>query len=373
MKIVNVEAIPLWVPMQETLPAPVGGETSSAHTLVKVTTSTGRVGYGEVFRLAPSAAQALIHHEFQPLLVGQDPRRIEYLWHQLYERSFRYGRAGIVLHAISGIEVALWDLLGQEAGMPLYQLLGGACRETVPAYASLHRYANPAEAAEVAQRFVKQGYSAIKLHQRDVASVAAVRNAIGSDVTLMLDASGAWTPREALAAAHALAEHDLAWLEEPLQRMDDYDGLRWLRDRSPVPIAAGENAYSHWGFRELITRRAVDIVQPDVIKVGGISACRKVMAMAEAHDLEISPHCFYFGPGIAATLHVCMASTRARFIEINPIDLESWYMQPALRPVGGHLAPSSTPGLGVAIDSATLEANSRTFIESPSPVPDHTR
>lgn len=363
MRIDQIEVVPLWVPMQNTQPVPVGGDTSSAHTLVRVTTNTGHQGYGEVFRLAPAAAQALIHQEFRPLLIGQDPRQIERLWHKLYDRSFRYGRAGIVLHAISGIEVALWDILGQLAGLPVYQLLGGACRDAVPAYASLHRYATPAEAAEVAQRCVAQGYRALKLHQQDVASVAAVRAAIGPDITLMLDASGAWTPRDALAAAQALAEHDLAWLEEPLQRMDDYDGLRWLRDRSPVPIAAGENAYSHWGFRELITRRAVDIVQPDVIKVGGILACRKVMAMAEAHDLEISPHCFYYGPGIAATLHLCMASTRARFIEINPIDLETWYMQPALRPEHGQLIPSTAPGLGITLDTTSLQAHRRTFAD----------
>ncbi len=361
MKIVDIHVLPLHLPMQGTLPVPVGGETSSAHTLLRILTDEGIEGYGETFRLAPGAIKALIETEFKPLLLGRDPLQVELIWEQLYARSFRYGRTGMVLHAISGIEVALWDILGKVCNQPLYQLLGGACRESVPAYASMHRYASPGEAAEMAVRFVEQGYRAVKLHQSDVASVAAVRSALGDDIDVMLDASGAWTPRAALNVARALEPYRLQWLEEPLQRMDDYDGLRWLRDHSPVPIAAGENEYTHWGFRELVSRRAVDIVQPDVIKSGGVSACRKIFALAEAFDLEIAPHCFYYGPGIAATLHLAMASTRARYVEINAIDLETWFMDPPMRPQDGRLVPNNKPGLGIEFDTAVLDHYARKF------------
>ncbi len=361
MKITDIQVLPLHLPMKPTTPIAVGGETSSAHTLLRIKTSEGIEGYGETFRLAPGAIKALIETELKPILIGTDPRRIELIWEQMYTRSFRYGRAGMVLHAMSGIEVALWDILGKVCGQPVYQLLGGACRESVPAYASLHRYARPAEVAEMAMRFVDRGYKAVKLHQSDVASVAAVREAVGADIEIMLDASGAWTPRQALDVAKALEPYRLQWLEEPLQRMDDYDGLRWLRDHSPVPIAAGENEYTHWGFREIVSRRAVDIVQPDVIKSGGISSCRKIFALAEAFDLEIAPHCFYYGPGIAATLHLAMASTRARYVEINAIDLEAWFMVPPMRPQEGQLTINNKPGLGIEFDTAVLDRYAKTI------------
>ncbi len=361
MNIIDVEVWPLHLPMAPHTPVTVGGETSAAHTLVRVMTDSGIHGCGEVFRLAPAGACALIEHELKPMLLGQDPRQIELLWDRMYRQSFRYGRAGIVLHAISGIEVALWDILGKASGLPVYQLLGGASRVRMPVYASMHKYAEPAHAAAVAVRCVELGYRAIKLHQRDVPSVAAVRAAIGPDIALMLDASGAWSPRVALRMAHELSPFNLEWLEEPLAAMDDYDGLRWLRDRSPVPIAAGENEYTSAGFRELISRRAVDVVQPDVIKAGGLSVCRKVAALAESFDLDFSPHCFYYGPGIAATLHLCLATPRARYIEINPLDLEHEFMLPGMRPVDGYLAAPDAPGLGIDFDLPVLREHRRSF------------
>ena len=361
MKIVDIEVWPLHLPMAASLPVPVGGETSASHTLVRVVTDEGIHGYGEVFRLAQAGAAALIRHELKPLLVGQDPCQIELLWERMYRQSFRYGRGGIVLHAISGIEIALWDILGKVSGLPVCQLLGGATREKMPAYASLHRYAKPEEVAQAAVQAVERGYRAVKLHQRDVESVCMVRAAVGPEVTLMLDASGAWSTREALRMVEALAPFDLAWVEEPLAQMDDYEGLRWLRDRSAVPIAAGENEYTHFGFRELISRRAVDIVQPDVIKAGGISATRRILALAESFDLDISPHCFYYGPGIAATLHLALATPRARYIEINPLELERELMTPPLRPVDGSLAAPGAPGLGVEFDTELLREHRRRF------------
>lgn len=362
MKIVDIEVWPLHVPMAASAPTPVGGETSASHTLVRVITDQGLDGCGEVFRLAQAGAAALIEHELKPLLVGQDPRRIEWLWERMYRQTFRYGRGGIVLHAISGIEIALWDILGKSCGLPVHQLLGGATRDVMPAYASMHKYANPEDAVQAALRCLAQGYRAIKLHQRDVETVFAVREAIGPGPTLMLDASGAWTPREALRVVETLAPLNLAWVEEPLAQMDDYEGLRWLRDRSPVPIAAGENEYTHFGFRELVSRRAVDIVQPDVIKAGGIAATRRIIALAESFDLDVSPHCFYYGPGIAATLHVALATPRARYIEINPLDLERSVIEPALRPVDGGLPLPTAPGLGIAFDLALMRECKRQFL-----------
>jgi L-alanine-DL-glutamate epimerase-like enolase superfamily enzyme len=354
MLITNVRAAYLNVPMKASAHAPVGGETSAHHTLIVIDTDGGLQGIGEAFRLAHRPMCAFIEDVLGPLLVGEDPRRIEYLWEKMYAATFRYGRAGLALHAISGVEIALWDILGKSLQTPVHQLLGGAMRLEIPAYASLHKFATPQAAAEIASHYAREGYHAIKLHQRDVASVEAARKALGDGVRLMVDAAGAWTAREALDACRAFAALGVHWVEEPLARMDDYDGLRWLRDRAGLRIAAGENEYTHWGFREMIERRAVDVVQPDVIKAGGLLACRRIAALADAFDHEISPHSFYYGPGIAATLQFCAATARTQSVEINPHPLESWFMDPPLRPENGTLPVPTAPGLGVTVDPERL-------------------
>jgi D-arabinonate dehydratase len=354
MRITDVRVAYLNVPMKAMSPLAVGGETSAHHTLVVVDTDEGLRGIGECFRLAHEAMATFVAATLRPLLLGEDPRRIEYLWDKLYNTTFRYGRAGLALHAISGVEIALWDILGKSLDVPVYQLLGGAIRESIPAYASMHKFAESAHVVEAANRCIAQGYSAIKLHQRDVESVRATRQALGNDIRLMFDPAGAWSPRDALRICQEVAEFGVHWVEEPLLCMDDYDGLRWLRDRSPVRIAAGENEYTHWGFRELVARRAVDVVQPDLIKSGGLLACRRIAALADAFDLELSPHSFYYGPGIAATLHFCAATPRVKYIEINPHDLEGWFLSPTLRPVAGNVDVPQGPGLGVEVDPDRL-------------------
>ncbi len=354
MRITDVRVAYLNVPLKAMSPSAVGGETSAHHTLVVVDTDEGLRGIGECFRLAHEAMATFIAATLRPLLLGEDPRRIEYLWEKLYSATFRYGRAGLALHAISGVEIALWDILGKSLNAPVYQLLGGAIRQSIPAYASMHKFADPAHVTEAASRCAAQGYGAIKLHQRDVESVRAARHALGTDIRLMFDPAGAWSPRDALRMCQEVAEFGVHWIEEPLLRMDDYDGLRWLRDRSPVRIAAGENEYTHWGFRELVARRAVDVVQPDLIKSGGLLACRRIAALADAFDLELSPHSFYYGPGIAASLHFCAATPRVKYIEINPHDLEDWFLSPTLRPVAGNVDVPQGPGLGIEVDPDRL-------------------
>ena len=141
--------------------------------------------------------------------------------------------------------------------------------------------------------------------------------------------------------------------------MDDYDSLAELRKRSPIPVAAGENEYTVNGFRNIFDKRALDIVQPDVIKTGGISQCRKIIALAEAHDVRVAPHSFYYGPGIAATLHLCASSPSAEFIEINALPLTESFIQPALRPEKGVLPLPSGPGLGIEIDDDVVRSHLR--------------
>jgi len=359
VKITDVKAYPLIIPMLEKTPLAPQGDTSSYHLLVKVFTDEGIVGYGETFRFAPRTMATFIDEVLKPLVVGQNPTQIERLWQLMYTTTFRYGRMGLPLHAISGVEVALWDILGKYRNVPLYELLGGACRDKVRAYASMHKYDKPEDVAAIALRCLKDGYTAFKLHQRDIRSVETARQALGPGVSLMMDASGAWSFNDAVEKTRQLNAFNLLWIEEPLAQMDDYDSLAELRRRSPIPIAAGENEYTVHGFRNIFDKRALDIVQPDVIKTGGISQCRKIIALAEAHDVRVAPHSFYYGPGIAATLHLCASSPSAEFIEINALPLTESFIQPALRPEKGVLPLPSGPGLGIEIDDDVVRSHLR--------------
>ena len=173
-------------------------------------------------------------------------------------------------------------------------------------------------------------------------------------MVLMVDVNGAWTPRQAVEKAKELEEYGVFWLEEPVCPMDDYDGLAYVRDKSSVLIAAGENEYTHYGFKEMIARRAVDIIQPDVIKSGGILECRKIFALAEAWNLQIATHFFCFGLGMAATLHLSLSNMRSEYVEVNALPLEASFIEPHLRPEGAYITVPDKPGLGVEIDEDVL-------------------
>lgn len=358
MKITDVRATSLLIPLRES--PPFAGEplsttkaSSGHHVLVEVLTDEGIVGYGEAWRFTPGAVSTFIEEGLKPMLLGQDPTQIEKLWDLMYRTTFRYGRKGLPMHCISGIEIALWDIVGKYRGLPVYEMLGGLCRDRVQAYASLLRYQKPEDAATVALRSVEEGYGAIKLHAHEptvVETVRAVRNAIGAEITLMIDVNGAWTPRQAVERIKELEPYNLLWVEEPVHPMDDYDGLAYVRDRSGVMIAAGENEYTHYGFKEVVARRSIDVLQPDVIKSGGLIACRKIMALAEAWNLQVIPHSFYYGPGVAATLQFALTSMTTHYMEIHQVPLEASFIQPALRPEQGYLTPPSGPGLGIEID-----------------------
>lgn len=369
MKITDIQVIPLYIPLKEIPPVSTSGKASNYHVLVKVFTDEGIVGYGEAYRMTPGALRTFIEEALKPHLIGKDPTRIEMLWDLMYGITFLYGRKGFVLNAISGIEIALWDILGKFRNLPLYEMLGGLCRDRITAYASLPRYKTPKEVATAACRCVKEGYTAIKLHQNDMESVKAVRLAVGPDIDLMLDVNGAWNVRDALKMADVLQEYGYLWLEEPVSPMDDYDGLAEVREKTDILIAAGENEYTLNGFKEMITRRAVDIVQPDATKAGGILTCRKVFALAEAWNLRLAMHSYFFGPGVAATIHLSLSNLLSEYVEIHALPLEAYYIRPNLRPEKGYLAPPSGPGLGIEIDEEVVKKHPYTGMDASFAMP----
>jgi len=357
MKITDVRAIPLAIPTGDAERHSPWWARQARQVIVEVATDEGIVGLGEAFAMGGQGPVCrVIDDALRPLLLGHDPTRVAFLADLMQRSTAGYGRRGIGMHAVSGVEIALWDILGKARNLPLYEILGGLTRPRLPAYASLLRYNTPADVAAASEGRAATGFRAIKLHQIDVATTEAAREAIGPDVAIMLDTNCPWTPAEALAMAHALAPFDLAWLEEPIWPPEDYDALAELRRAIPMPLALGENEATAFGFREIIAKGAADVLQPSVIKVGGIGEMQRIAALAQVAGLTFTPHSFYFGPGLAATLHVAATLTGAAYVEFPSYDLAMPLLAEPIVPDGaGTVAPPSGPGLGVAINPDALE------------------
>ena len=355
MKITAVDAIALGIPYGPMDSAVALDRGIRKHILVRVETDDGLVGWGEAFALgAPTAVCAVITDALRPLLLGQSPLEIERLTDRVHRATLLYGRRGLAMFAWSGIELALWDLAGQARGVPVYELLGGLVQPRMPAYASLLRYDRPAEVGEAAGQAAARGFRAVKLHQTDVASVAAARSAVGPDVLLMLDVNCPWSPMEAIRMGRALAPYGLAWFEEPVWPPEDYRGLAEVAAALDTPIAAGENEATAFGFRELIAQHAVEILQPSVTKVGGLGEMRKIAALAAAWNVALVPHSFYFGPGLAATLHFAAATPGVQWVEFPGGELTLPLLETPLAATDGWVTVPTGPGLGVRPSEAAL-------------------
>jgi len=298
---------------------------------------------------------SVVDEALAPLVVGQDPTRIEHLVNVMHRALLIWGRRGLAMFALSGIELALWDLAGKARGVPVHALLGGPCQSQLRAYASLPRYASPSEVGRAANAMAERGYTAIKLHQTDVDSVAVAREAVGDDVELMLDTNCPWSVEEAIRIGRTLERYGLRWLEEPVWPPEDYAGLARVRAALRIPLAAGENDATVFGFKALLEAGAADIVQPSVTKVGGIVEMRRIGALCAAAGVTLVPHCFYFGPGLAATAHVMAASPTIPCMEFPPFELEAPLLAEPLRCLHGHVGISERPGLGADPEPGVLE------------------
>lgn len=261
--------------------------------LLRVETDQGTTGIG--LGAGGSIVRAAIDH-LKPALIGQNPLNVERLWHAMWVPKL-IGRRGMTTRAISAIDIALWDLRAKVAGMPLYQLLGGF-RDRVPTYIAGGYYEEGKGLAELAQEMrdnVAMGARAIKMKvgalslREDAERVKVVRDAIGPDVKLMVDANCAYRTYEAIQFARRVEEYDPFWFEEPIAP-DDYAGHKRLAESTVIPIATGENEYTRYGFRDLIAQNAVAILNADAVILGGVTEFMKVAALAQAHDIDIAPH-----------------------------------------------------------------------------------
>ena len=341
-------------------------------TLVSVTTADGLTGWGEAY--GPTApAAAAIENFFAPLITGRDPRDTESLWHLLYARSIDYGQKGTMLAAISGLDIAFWDLKAQSAGMPLYRVLGGEHTETIPCYATGFYFGGDEPQARgfarEAEQYLAQGFRAMKMKvglgvEADAVLVKAVRNAIGTDVRLMVDANHAYTPAEAIALGRRIEPLGIHWFEEPVSPLD-LDGYLMVKQSIGIPLAGGETEFTRFGFEPLLRRRAVDYAQPDLCSTGGISEGLKIAALCSIYNVHLTPHVWGSAIGAAAALHFYAARPRHpatltvedKLIECDRTESPFRYEVVDNPPLveNGMWAIPQGPGLGLQVNQAAVE------------------
>jgi L-rhamnonate dehydratase len=335
--------------------------------VVEIFTDNGLVGIGNA-ALAPQVTKQVIDLYLKPLLIGQDPWDLEFLWQHMYRRTMAFGRKGIGMAGISALDIAMWDILGKSAKQPVYRLLGGRTKQRIPVYASRLYSIELSELAAEAKRYKGEGYKAMKLRfgwgptdgaagmQHNVDLVRTVREAVGDAIDVMADAYMGWTLDYAKRMLPLLEPFHLRWLEEPVIP-DDIHGYAELRSHSRIPIAGGEHEFTLYGFRDLLEARAVDYIQFDTNRVGGITQARKIAALAEAYSVPVIPHA-----GQMHNYHVVMASLNSPMAEYFPIvDVEVgnelfWYIfdgEPKAKDGFVDLDESVT-GLGLTINENAL-------------------
>ena len=357
MKITNIEA----------LGANLGGGN---HIYVKVVTDEHLVGYGEAYRAGPDTSVVAAIEYLKDWLIGEDPTRIEHLWRIMHNGS-RFPGGSIVNAAISGIETALWDIKGKAHGVPVYQLLGGRCRDKIRDYLGTGG-GTPAEAAAAAVDAVRQGFTAVKMSpfpagpekmpwaqvlKGAAAKLEAVRRAVGDDIDIGLDPHARlFEPYKALELAEAVAPYRPMFFEEPL-RPENISAMGQLREKLPIPLATGEMLYTKYEFRDLIAARGADILQPDIVLCGGLLETKKIAALAEADYLTIAPHNPLGGMSTAVSTHFAASTGNFLILEyrLDTVGPNSKLLKKPIRFDNGYLVIPETPGLGVEINEDAIK------------------
>jgi D-galactarolactone cycloisomerase len=339
--------------------------------LVEVTTDDGLTGWGECY--GPARITAAVVNSVAPWLIGVEALATDVLWREVYARLRDHGQKGVVIQGLSGIDIALWDIKGKHFGVPAHQLLGGAVRREVPAYATgLYRRksGDPLEyLAEEAAGYAAEGFAAVKLKvgfgvEEDAAVTRAVRDAIGPGVALMVDANHAYDAVAAIRLGRMIEPHDIGWFEEPVPP-EDIESHLAVKAALSIPIAGGECEFTRYGFRDLLIKRAVDVVQPDTCAAGGLSECKKIADMAEAFGVRYNPHVWGTGIAIAASLQllaVLPAHTPTSLAPIQPMlefDRTEHPIRQAIltQPIEHQRGIVRVPdglGLGIEVDRAAL-------------------
>jgi L-alanine-DL-glutamate epimerase-like enolase superfamily enzyme len=374
MKITNVEAFWLRcpIPKEKQHFSDYGLLTDFDMTLVVITTDTGLQGFGEAKAAVGSSGVCAsivtcVEKEIKPLLVGKDAHHITRIWEHIYNgtrdhyalkrgRKFPIlGRRGLTISAMSGVDTALWDLKGKALGVPVVELLGGACREKMPAYAS-GGWAGTDKIGEQLSGYVSKGFQGVKMRvgvmdetvQESIRRVRAAREALGENIKLMTDAHGTFSVPEAKQFCRGVEDCNLYWFEEPISP-DNRHGTAEVKASTAIPIAAGESEYTAFDVRDLIEVRALDVVQPDSAIIGGITEAMRVAHLAHAYQLELAPHCWGSAFSFMAGVNVAFAAPAATIIEFslggNPMMYD--LVQEKIQAVDGMIEAPTAPGLGL--------------------------
>ncbi len=375
MKITDITSHPLRCKIDQSFAYSQKWLEHRSALLVKVETDEGVSGWGECFcHDAWPALVALIDRVYKPLVIGQDPLAREVIWSLLYNWTRDYGQKGLTTAAISGIDIALWDIAGKVAGLPVSKLLGGNFTSRVEAYATglyltQRAIEDPMALQEEAVAYAEEGFKGIKMKvgfglAADVRNVKLVRQAVGDSIKLMVDANHAYPPSVSIRLAQHLEHLGVFWFEEPVIP-EDLDGYCEVRQATTVPIAGGEAEFTRYGFLQLLSRRCVDVVQPDLCICGGISEAKKIAALASAFGTQLVPHVWGTGIAIAAALHfIASLSSEPPSLNSEPSMLELDRTENAIRDgssvgqlaaVDGYVAVPKGPGLGIDIDETFLE------------------
>ena len=364
MKITDIKTIRLraMVPVEGQIFSRSGIRNSRSATLVQIETDEGITGIGSCSGNG-ELIEVIIDKVLTPLLIGMDPTEIDAIWDKAYFRGGHkeFGTRGVGVVTMSGIDIALWDILGKVRGVPLHDLLGGKVREKVPVYATALYPEQPSKVAKRARGFAEQGFHGVKIKvgfdlDQDIRIVRAVRQELGKDFVVMTDANQGYTLDVALKATDAFADCGAYWLEEPLF-VEDIEGHAILRERGKTPVAVGENLNMCYAFENFIVRGAVDFIQPDVARAGGITEIRKITGMAAKHKVPVSFHTWGDGVALAASVHLAAALQECIVMELdytyNPLREE--LLREPVKFENGYLIPLEKPGLGVELDQQALQ------------------
>jgi L-rhamnonate dehydratase len=361
MKITDIETIVLRQPEVHSI-----GDGTQDCLIIKVHTDEGITGLGEV-HTSPTVARAVIEAPLshsasmglKEVVLGEDPFDTEELWQKMYKKTSVYGRRGIAVQAMSGIDIALWDIKGKALGQPIYRLLGGARSKPIRCYASTLMPSEPKAAAKEAVRWAKEGFQAVKLGwggfsdsaKENALLISEVRKAVGPDVELMVDAGMGWNLPTALDMARRCEELGVYFLEEPLP-CDDLEGYAALCDAVDMRIATGEKETTKWGFRDLILRGHLDILQPDVARCGGITEALKIAALCSTFNRSCIPHCWSSDILVSATLSVITAIGNVDYFEFDVWDtpIRKGVAKEPIKAENGFVRVPDGPGLGIELN-----------------------
>ncbi|MDC1311576.1 mandelate racemase/muconate lactonizing enzyme family protein [Burkholderiales bacterium] len=383
MRIIDIRTIPLEVVLQETVYDANYTMKNKPALLVEVITDEGLVGTGEAahFGGPMSSTTQVIEHELKPYLIGKDPINTELIWDLMHKRAYKHGRGGIVIAAISGIDIALWDLKGKISGLPCWRLMGGY-RKRVPAYATGGFYSSTKDndaLVDEMRTYMKAGFRAVKMKvgrnsamelsplraseecgiaevslQEDIKRVELVRQTIGPDIKLCVDANGAWDVATAVKMGRKMEPYDIYWLEEPVWP-DDILGSREVAQKLSIPIAGYETcSYGIVDFHKYINHRSVHFVQPDVAWSGGLTECIKIAHLAQAANLPLAPHIHGSAVAVAAGVHLLGAIRNGSMAETvfpaHPL-LTQLVKEPLVIDTDtGDITLPETPGLGIELN-----------------------